>query len=197
MRVQEYLEKQREKMIETLEDEYGFDVAHTLHSLLDELRGFDLSETCDIYEVFDIHSCWTFDWEESVDDWFANDILDGQRLEMFMDYMEENLDEYEFCGVVSLFDSTRKIIRYEVLRDYDANIMDYMNAIHLADLGYVEVDDDFFEEMCTNSYDDLDGAEHFNCQYAFEETIDIGDWISESREDDLIIRPIETKNDED
>lgn len=176
MNLKKYLEEKREMMIEDFEEEYGFDGAGTIRSLLDELERYDLSETFDIYDILDTHSCYEFDWEESVDDWFANDILNG-RLEMFTDYMEYNIDENGFYGVVSLFDTTRKTIRYEVLRDHDSSILDYMNAIHLMDLGYTDVDDKFFEEMCSRSLDKLCfDSDSINVQEIFTYTLEEYGW---------------------
>lgn len=176
MRLQNYLDEEREKMIEDFEEQYGFDGAGTIRSLLDELQGYDLSETFDIYDILDTHSCWKFDWEESVDDWFANDILDG-RLELFTDYMEYNLDENGFYGVVSLFDSTREVIRYEALRDHDSSILDYMCAIHLTDMGYVDVDSNFFNDMCEYALDQISNiSENINIQEIFDGTLETYGW---------------------
>lgn len=194
MIIQQYLETQKELMIETFEEEYGFDMANTLQSLLDELQEYDLSEDLDLYDILDTHSCWKFDWEESVDEWFANDILDG-RLEMFTDYMEYNLDEHGFHGVASLFDTTRKEIRYQVLRDHDANILDYMKVLHLLNLGYMEVDDDFFNNMFEYASDELLDMEDINIHDIFIGALEEYGWIESSDNDNLKIVPIDSTDD--
>lgn len=187
MKLQNYLDEERKKMIEDFEEQYGFDGAGTIRSLLDELQEYGLDESFDIYDILDTHSCYEFDWEESVDDWFSNDILDG-RLELFTDYMEYNLYEYGFDGVVNLFDTTRKTIRYETLRDHDSSILDYMCAIHLMDLGYTDVEDKFFEEMCSRSLDKLCfDSDSINVQEIFAYTLEEYGWTESTcgrKEDD-------------
>lgn len=175
MRLEQYIEDKKEMMIEKFEDEYGFDVACVLQNLLDELSEYDLDKTYKLYELFDMFASSTNASEETTDEWFANDICDG-RLEMFADYMEDAMDNRGFNGVVDLFESTRAEIRYQALFDHDASIVDYMNAIFLMDLGYADIDEDFFKEMCEYALDRLVESERINIKDIFINTLGESGW---------------------